>query len=65
MLDGAIELLREWIGLDASTIGTASLARAIRGRMEAVGIADPEAFVAKYRQHASSRNPDLQPSVKS
>ena len=49
MLDGAIELLREWIGLDASTIGTASLARAIRGRMEAVGITDPEAFVAVVR----------------
>ena len=50
MLDGAIELLREWIGLDASTIGTASLTRAIRGRMEALGLADPEAFVAVVPQ---------------
>ena len=34
-------------------------------RERASDFGDPEAFVAKYRQHASSRNPDLQPSVKS
>jgi chemotaxis protein methyltransferase WspC len=56
MLDGAIELLREWIGLDASTIGTASLTRAIRGRMEALGLADPEAFVAVVRGDVAERD---------
>ena len=39
-------LLREWIGLDAGTIGAAAVARAARSRMDALGVSDPDAYAA-------------------
>ncbi|MEX0669364.1 MAG: protein-glutamate O-methyltransferase CheR [Pirellulales bacterium] len=53
---GAEQLLREWIGLDAMTIGRAALARAVRGRMAALGIDDPERFVAIVRSDRGERD---------
>jgi chemotaxis protein methyltransferase WspC len=55
-IDAAVELLRNWIGLDATTIGTPSLARAIRGRMDALGIGDPEAYAAAVRSDSAERD---------
>lgn len=55
-IDAAVELLRNWIGLDATTIGTPSLARAIRGRMDALGIGDPEAYAAVVRSDSAERD---------
>lgn len=52
----AENLLREWIGLDASTIGSTAVARAIRGRMTAVGIDDVDAFVAAVRADPAERD---------
>ncbi len=53
---GAEQLLREWIGLDASTIGLPALGRAVRGRMAALGIDDPERFVALVRSDRTERD---------
>jgi chemotaxis protein methyltransferase WspC len=55
-IDAAVELLRNWIGLDATTIGTPSLARTIRGRMDALGIGDPEAYAAAVRSDSAERD---------
>ena len=55
-LTGAEQLLREWIGLDAMTIGMAALARAVRTRMAALGIDDPERFVAIVRSDRAERD---------
>ncbi|MCE9630608.1 MAG: protein-glutamate O-methyltransferase CheR [Planctomycetia bacterium] len=55
-LTGVEQLLREWIGLDASTIGTAALARAVRGRMAALGVDDPERFAALVRADRAERD---------
>jgi chemotaxis protein methyltransferase WspC len=55
-LSGAEAVLREWIGLDATTIGSAALGRAIRGRMQAAGISDPEAYAARLRADAAERD---------
>jgi chemotaxis protein methyltransferase WspC len=55
-VEAAVNLLREWIGLDAATIGTPALARAIRGRMDARGITDPEAYAAAVRSDAAERD---------
>jgi chemotaxis protein methyltransferase WspC len=55
-IDAAVDLLRNWIGLDATTIGTPSLARAIRGRMDALGIGDPEAYAAAVRSDSAERD---------
>ncbi|MGI9177710.1 MAG: CheR family methyltransferase [Pirellulales bacterium] len=52
----AENLLRDWIGLDADTIGSATVARAIRGRMAAIGITDIDAFVAVVRADAAERD---------
>jgi chemotaxis protein methyltransferase WspC len=49
-------LLREWIGLDVATIGPAAVARAIRGRMQEVGSADVDAFVATVRADPAERD---------
>ena len=43
-LHGPETLLRTWIGLDAATIGPAALRRAVRARMDALGLSDPDAF---------------------
>jgi chemotaxis protein methyltransferase WspC len=52
----AENLLREWIGLDAATIGSAAVARAIRGRMAAVGITEVDAFVAAVQADPDERD---------
>ena len=46
----AEDLLRRWIGLDPSTVGSAAIQRAVRTRMAALGIADAEAF-AEHALH--------------
>lgn len=53
---GAEQLLREWIGLDATTIGMAAVARAVRGRMAALGVDDPDRFVALVRSDHAERD---------
>ncbi len=55
-VEAAITALREWIGLDAATIGTSSLARAIRGRMESLGVVDPDAYAATVRSDPAERD---------
>ena len=55
-VDAAITALREWIGLDAATIGTSSLARAIRGRMDSLGVVDPDAYAATVRSDPAERD---------
>lgn len=49
-------LLREWIGLDAATIGSAAVDRAVRTRMAALGIDDPDAFAKVVRGDAAERD---------
>jgi len=45
--------LEGWIGLDPSTLGHAAIGRAVRARMEALGIEQTEAFVDRVsRDHA-------------
>ncbi|MFM7242987.1 MAG: CheR family methyltransferase [Planctomycetaceae bacterium] len=55
-LAAAEQLLREWIGLDAATIGQASVARAVRERMAAVGAADVDAYVTAVRADPAERD---------
>lgn len=55
-VEAAVNLLRDWIGLDAATIGVPALARAIRGRMDALGMADPEAYAAVVRGDPAERD---------
>lgn len=50
------QLLRDWIGLDAATIGSPSLARAVRDRMAALRIDDVDAFLARIRTDAAERD---------
>jgi len=54
--DDIERLLREWIGLDASTVGQAAIERAVRQRMQAAGIADTTAFARHLRADASARD---------
>lgn len=49
-------LLRTWIGLDAATIGPAALRRAVRVRMDALGIADPDAFTLLLNSDDAERD---------
>jgi chemotaxis protein methyltransferase WspC len=49
-------LLREWIGLDAATVGAAAVQRAVRGRMRALGINDPATFVRRLRSDTAERD---------
>ena len=49
-------LLRDWIGLDAATVGQAAVHRAVRQRMLASGIADPAAFVRLIRSDPAARD---------
>ena len=55
-LAGAEQVLQEWIGLDAATIGATALARAVRVRMAALGLADADAFVAVVRRDPAERD---------
>jgi len=52
----AEDLLRDWIGLDAATIGQASVTRAVRDRMAAVGITDIDAYVAAAKADVAERD---------
>ena len=49
-------LLREWLGLDAATVGRAAVERAIRGRMKAAGLDDPAAFARLLRADPAARD---------
>ena len=49
-------LLRDWIGLDASTVGTAAIERAMRERMQATGTTDAAAYVRLVREDTSQRD---------
>jgi chemotaxis protein methyltransferase WspC len=49
-------LLRDWIGLDAATVGEAAVHRAIRQRMQAAGIDDPDAFARHLRADPNGRD---------
>lgn len=46
-IPAAEELLARWIGLDPDTIGSASIARAVRTRMDALGVGEPAAAVER------------------
>jgi chemotaxis protein methyltransferase WspC len=50
------ELLERWIGLDAGTVGTAAIDRAVRERMKATGIIDPTAYTTRAWSDPSERD---------
>ncbi len=50
------DVLRRWIGLDVATVGGAALARAVRGRMQATGIAEPAAYAARVQADEAERD---------
>lgn len=50
MLAGIESLLKDVIGLDAATIGTSSVARAVRARQAACGLEDLAAYAAHLRE---------------
>ncbi|MFY8221897.1 MAG: CheR family methyltransferase [Pirellulales bacterium] len=52
----AEDLLARWIGLDSDTIGSASIARAVRARMEALGVDDPAEAVKRAGCDAAERD---------
>ncbi len=49
-------LLEEWIGLDAGTVGTASIDRAVSERMKAKGEADPAAYARRASADPTERD---------
>lgn len=49
-------LLREWLGLDAATVGQAAVERAVRGRMKATGVDDPATFARLLRADPAARD---------
>lgn len=55
-LDGVEHLLRDWIGLDATTIGTAALARAVRDRMAGLRVDDVDAYLEAARSDPTERD---------
>ena len=53
----AIEgLLRDWIGLDATTIGTPAVERAVRARMAATGADDSGAYASRVERDPAERD---------
>lgn len=52
----AEELLARWIGLDAETIGRGSIGRAVRARMESLGVEDPGEAVDRARLDPGERD---------
>ena len=48
--------LRDWIGLDAATLGATAITRAVRGRMRALGMTDSDAFAAVVRSDPAERD---------
>ncbi|MFM7205519.1 MAG: CheR family methyltransferase [Planctomycetaceae bacterium] len=55
-IEATAALLRDWIGLDAATIGLPSLTRAIRGRMEVIGVTDADAYASLVRGDVAERD---------
>jgi chemotaxis protein methyltransferase WspC len=53
---GIEELLEDWIGLDAGTIGRPAIARAVGERMKALGLADPAAYARRARGDCGERD---------
>jgi chemotaxis protein methyltransferase WspC len=49
-------VLRNWIGLDVSTVGSAAIERAVRERMQATGTTDLAAFARRVRDDATQRD---------
>ena len=49
-------VLRDWIGLDVSTIGSAAIERAVRERMQSTGMADLAAFARRVRDDTTQRD---------
>lgn len=49
-LHGIERLLAETIGLDARTVGTTALQRAVQTRMATLGLADPDTYAAKLNE---------------
>jgi chemotaxis protein methyltransferase WspC len=49
-------LLRRWIGLDVATVGPAALNRAVRIRMESLGIDRPEAYADRVATDEPERD---------
>lgn len=49
-------LLARWIGLDPDTVGSASIARAVRTRMDALGVGDPAVIVERADSDAAERD---------
>ena len=50
------DVLRRWIGLDVATVGGAALARAVKGRMQATGVAEPAAYAARIHADEAERD---------
>lgn len=48
--------LRRWIGLDAATVGPASLQRAAQARIQALGLDSPAALAARIRDDPAERD---------
>lgn len=49
-------LLERWLGLDAGTVGAAAIERAVRERMKATGITDPDAYAGLAATDTSERD---------
>lgn len=49
-------LLRDWIGLDATTIGTPAVERAVRARMAATGADDGAAYASRVERDPAERD---------
>jgi len=52
----AENLLARWIGLDPDTVGSTSIARAVRARMEALGVDDPAVAVERAGSDTAERD---------
>ena len=55
-LDDIESLLRDWIGLDLATVGRAALERAVRQRLERLGLTDPAAYARLVRRETAERD---------
>jgi chemotaxis protein methyltransferase WspC len=55
-MDGIEAVLRDWIGLDVGTVGTAAIERAVRERMQATGAPDLAAFARRVRDDPTQRD---------
>jgi len=49
-------LLEQWIGLDPTALGGSAVSRAVRLRMETLGIDEPAAFVDRLRHDSGERD---------